>query len=104
MVDHYQEPRGVLFELPHVTSDTLVSLKVKGVIERVTVEMGNFFEGVPAGGDAYLLSHIIHDWDEDRCLVILRNIRKAMNPAGRLLIVEMVLPRATYRIPAKCWI
>ena len=101
ILNRYPEPRGVLFELPHVTSDTLVSLKAKGVIERVTVEMGNFFEGVPAGGDAYLLSHIIHDWDEDRCLVILRNIRNAMNPAGRLLIVEMVLPAGDIPHPGK---
>ena len=52
---------------------------------------GNFFESVPAGADAYILSHIIHDWNEDQCLTILGHVRKAMNPAGRLLIVEMVI-------------
>ncbi|MFQ5627035.1 MAG: methyltransferase, partial [Methyloligellaceae bacterium] len=53
---------------------------------------GNFFETVPAGGDAYLLSHIIHDWNEDQCLTILANCRKVMKPSSKLLIIEMVLP------------
>lgn len=101
ILNRYPAPRGVLLELPHVTSDALGRFKVKGVIERVKVETGDFFEGVPAGGDAYLLSHIIHDWDEDRCLVILRNIRKAMNAAGRLLIMEMVLPAGDVPHPGK---
>ena len=47
---------------------------------------------MPAGGDAYVLSHIIHDWNEDQCLTILGHCRKAMAPDGRLLIVETVLP------------
>jgi hypothetical protein len=54
-----------------------------------------------AGADAYILSHIIHDWDEDQCLTILGHVRKAMNPAGRLLIVEMVLPPGDTPHPGK---
>ena len=53
---------------------------------------GNFFESIPAGADHYILSHIIHDWNEEECLTILRNCREAMGPDGKLLIVEMVLP------------
>ena len=67
-------------------------LKERGVESRVTIECGSFFEGVPAGGDAYVLSHIIHDWSEPQCLTILGHCRKAMGPNGRLLIVETVLP------------
>ena len=67
-------------------------LKAHGVDERVTIESGSFFEGVPSGGDAYLLSHIIHDWTEEQCLTILGHCRAAMKPTGRLLIVETVLP------------
>ena len=62
----------------------------------MTIEPGDFFTSVPAGADAYILSHIIHDWDEDQCLTILGHVRKAMNPASRLLIVEMVLPPRRY--------
>ena len=64
--------------------DTLKSL--------VTIESGSFFDSVPEGGDLYIVSHIIHDWSEEQCLTILGNIRKAMKPDGKLLIVEFVLP------------
>ncbi|MFI5011007.1 MAG: methyltransferase [Hyphomicrobiales bacterium] len=62
---------------------------------------GDFFETVPLSGDAYVLSHIIHDWSEDRCLMILAHVRKAMKPDGRLLIVEMVLPPGDAPHPGK---
>jgi hypothetical protein len=84
--------RGVLFDLPHVVRDAPALLKARGVDTRVTIETGSFFEGVPAGGDAYLLSHIIHDWSEEQCLTILGHCRTAMRPDSRLLIVETVLP------------
>jgi len=84
--------RGVLFDLPHVVRDAPALLKARGVEARVTIETGSFFERVPAGGDAYLLSHIIHDWSEAQCLTILGHCREAMRPDGRLLIVETVLP------------
>jgi len=67
----------------------------------VSIESGSFFESVPAGGDAYILSHIIHDWSEDQCLTILGNCRKAMKPTSRLLIVEMVLPPGNAMHPGK---
>ena len=59
---------------------------------RVTIESGNFFEGVSSGGEVYILSHIIHDWNEAQCLTILGHVRKEMAKDGRLLIVETVLP------------
>jgi hypothetical protein len=85
-------PRGVLFDRPHVVRDAPSLLKARGVAARVTIEPGDFFESVPAGGDVYVLSHIIHDWNEDQCLAILGHCRNAMKPDGRLLIVETVLP------------
>lgn len=84
--------RGVLYDLPHVVTDAPPLLDSFGVADRVTIESGSFFERVPAGHDAYLLSHIIHDWDDDENATILGNVREAMKPDGRLLIVEMVLP------------
>src|SRR5215510_1485376 len=68
ILTRYAEPRGVLFDLPHVVAEAPAFLKEKGVSSRVTIEAGDFFKGAPAGGDAYVLSHIVHDWDEDRCL------------------------------------
>ena len=82
----------MLFDRPHVVRDAPALLEARGVKERVTIEPGDFFEKVPAGGDAYLLSHIIHDWNEEQCLTILGHCRNVIKSDGRLLIVETVLP------------
>ena len=92
VLSRHPNVRGVLYDLPHVVADAPALLESHGVAERVTIESGNFFEGVPAGHDAYLLSHIIHDWDDGENATILKNVREAMKPDGKLLIVEMVLP------------
>jgi hypothetical protein len=97
----YPEPRGLLFDRPHVVVDAAKLLKAKGVVDRVTIEAGDFFQTVPAGGDAYILSHIMHDWSDEQCLTILGHCRKAIKPGGRLLIVEMVLPRGDAPHPGK---
>jgi SAM-dependent methyltransferase len=88
----YPQPRGVLFDRSHVVAEAPALLRSRGVEDRVSIEPGNFFEHVPPGGDIYILSHIIHDWNEDQCLTILGNCRKALKPGARLLIVEFVLP------------
>ncbi len=88
----YPQPTGILFDRPHVVADAPALLGARGVQDRVSIEHGDFFERVPAGGDAYILSHIIHDWNEEQCLTILGNCRKAMKPGAKLLIVEFVLP------------
>lgn len=93
--------RGVLFDLPHVVSDAPALLEARGVGDRVSVEAGSFFEGVPSGGDAYLLSHVLHDWPEEQCLAILGNCREAMPRDGRLLVVETVLPPGDTPHPGK---
>lgn len=84
--------RGILADLPHVVKDAPAFLSAKGVSDRVSVAPHNFFESVPEGGDAYILSHILHDWSAGQCLTILGNLHKAMTADARLLIVEMVLP------------
>ena len=92
ILTHHAGPRGLLFDRPHVVGDAPALLKAKDVSDRVTIEAGDFFKSVPVGGDAYVLSHIIHDWSEDECLTILGHVHNAMKPDSRLLIVEMVLP------------
>ena len=94
-------PRGVLFDLPHVVREAPELLRARGLAGRVSIEAGSFFETVPQGGDAYVLSHIIHDWSESQCLTILGHCRKAMGPGGRLLLVEMVLPDGDAFHPGK---
>ena len=70
---------------------------------RCQVEGGDFFRGVPAGGDVYLLKHIVHDWDDERSAVILRNCREAMNEGGKVLVVEGVMPPGNEQSNSKLW-
>ena len=83
--------RGILFDQPHVVSAAGPHLDAAGVVERCKVTGGNFFEAVPTGGDAYILKAIIHDWENDDCVRILRSCRKAMKDGGALLVVEQEL-------------
>jgi hypothetical protein len=94
-------PSGILFDLPHVVRDAPALIESRGLNGRVRIESGSFFDRVPPNGDAYLLSHIIHDWSEDQCLTILGHCRKAMKPGGRVLIVEMVLPDSNAPHPGR---
>jgi hypothetical protein len=84
--------RGVLVDLAHVTEVARRNLAERGLAERAEVVTGNMFESVPAGGEAYVLKWILHDWDDAACVTILKNVRAAIGPEGRLLIVDRVLP------------
>jgi hypothetical protein len=92
ILTRYPQPKGILFDRRHVVTDAPALLRALDVEDRVSIAHGSFFDNVPAGGDLYILSHIIHDWTEEQCLTILGNCRKAMKPGARLLIVEFVLP------------
>jgi hypothetical protein len=93
--------RGILFDLPQAVKHAPAFLQQRGVADRVRIESGSFFEGVPAGADAYILSHIIHDWNPEQCQTILGHCRKAMASDALLLLVEMVLPEGDAFHPGK---
>ena len=84
--------RGILFDLPHVIAGSRPVLAAAGVSERVEVVEGSFFEFVPRGADVYLLSQVLHDWDDAHCATILRSCRAAMSAEARLLISELLVP------------
>ncbi len=92
VLQKYPEMKGILFDLPHVVERARERIEAAGVGDRCELIAGDFFESVPEGADAYFLRHIIHDWDDERSLTILRNCHAAMAPAGRLLVVESVIP------------
>lgn len=92
ILSRHQGPHGLVYDQPHVVTEARALLSERGMSDRITTLAGNFFESVPAGYDAYILSHIIHDWDDEKSGQILVNIRKGINPEGRLLILEWVLP------------
>lgn len=84
--------RGILFDAPHGTADAPQVLEAAGVADRCTIENGSYFESVPAGADAYLLKHTLHDFTEEQCLAVLKNIRDAISADGSVFVVEYVLP------------
>jgi hypothetical protein len=86
------QARGVLFDLPSVVHGAGTLLDEAGVSGRCAVEGGSFFDAVPDGADTYLLKTVIHDWDDEQSLRILRNVRTAITSEGTLLLMELVLP------------
>jgi len=82
--------RGVLFDLPHVVAGAPKQLASMGVTERCEVVGGDFFKQVPTG-DAYVMKHIIHDWDDARSIEIMKTIHRAAKPGAKLLLVESVI-------------
>jgi hypothetical protein len=87
----HRKPKGIVFDLPHVVERTEKYLASHRMSHRCRTVGGSFFEAVPAGADAYLLRHILHDWDEEQSLLILRAIRNAIPAHGKLLVIESVI-------------
>jgi hypothetical protein len=84
---------GVLFDLPSVIARAAKDQHVtaNGIAKRCTLEAGDIFESVPKGGDAYIMKHILHDWDDEHSVKILANCRAAMNEKGKVLVVDNVI-------------
>jgi SAM-dependent methyltransferase len=92
---------GVLLERPQVVEEARAAIVAQGLGERCAVVEGDFFAAVPAGADVFILSHIVHDWDEHSALRILRNVRAAMKPGARLLVLETVMAQGGGPDPSK---
>lgn len=92
LLQKHPRMKGILFDLPHVIERAQERMRASGLLDRCQLVSGSFFDAVPAGADAYLLRHIIHDWDEEKCLTILRNCHRAMASASKLLVIESVIP------------
>jgi hypothetical protein len=84
--------RGVLFDVAAGLAGAREKLEKGGLAGRVDVVEGSFFEAVPGEGDLYMLKSIIHDWDDEHALDILRTCRRAMQPSARLVLIERTLP------------
>jgi O-methyltransferase domain/Dimerisation domain len=83
---------GVLVDLPEAVARAAQRFAAAGLDGRVECEAGDFFAAVPPGADAYLLSRVIHDWDDADARRILTCCREAMGPHARLLLVEALMP------------
>ncbi len=96
-----QHLQGILFDQPTVIDGAVETLEKEAISNRVELVSGNFFESVPAGADVYTMKHIIHDWDDEQSIKILRNIHSVMNEDGKVLIIEMVVPEGNEPSPSK---
>lgn len=83
---------GVVYELPHLMDRVEAFLQEQGLLPRCKFVSGSFFQSIPEGSDLYMLKRILHDWDDQACLSILRNCREAMMSTSRLLIIDAVMP------------
>jgi hypothetical protein len=83
---------GIVFDQPPAAERAHTHIAESGLAERCEAVGGNFFKEVPDGADAYILKHVIHDWNDDRAVTILKTCHRAMGKNGKLLIVESVYP------------
>jgi len=92
--------KGTLYDMPHVVAGAHEG-PLKSMMERCTLASGDMFSSVPAGADAYIMKHIIHDWPDDVCIKILKACRKSVNPGGKLLVVDHVIQPGNDFAPGK---
>jgi hypothetical protein len=94
LLAHQPSLLGIVADRPEVAATAAAALAARGLGERARAESADFFLEVPSGGDVYVLSNVLHDWDDADALSILRTVHHAMGPAARLLVVENVLDAA----------
>ena len=99
-MQRYPDMQGVLFDLPEVVAG-VPEERLKAGGDRLRVEAGSFFEQVPQGCDAYMMKHIIHDWSDEHCRMILRLVREQLPAEGRVLVCEQVMPDGPGPSPTK---
>ncbi|MCX6248996.1 MAG: methyltransferase [Bacteroidetes bacterium] len=87
----HKSSSGILFDLPEGLTRSGIILNKYGVANRVKVMEGTFFDTAPAGADAYILKNILHNWSDEECLKILKNIVEVLPARGKILILEMVI-------------
>jgi hypothetical protein len=92
ILQKYPDLKGILFDMPPIVEQAKDLVDSYGVTDRCERMGGNFFTAVAAKADAYIMKNIIHDWDDEQCITILRNCRSSMKAGGKVLVVELILP------------
>lgn len=92
LLKEYPALTGLLADLPHVVEGGRKAVEAAGLADRCECYPCDFFEEVPAGASAYIFKHIVHDWDDERSIAILKNCRDAIPVDGKLLLIEFVIP------------
>lgn len=97
----YPSLKGVVADVPSVIKNTKELIKSRGLDKRCETVECDFFRNIPSGGDAYILSNILHDWPDNKCRIILDNCYEEMKPGSKLLIIEMIVPTGNQPSMAK---
>jgi len=92
VLNAHPDMRGVLFDLAQGLAGAGENLEAQGVGSRTSLVEGSFFESVPHDGDLYMLKSIIHDWDDEQAVAILKTCRRAMQPQAKLVLLERTVP------------
>ncbi|HKR49523.1 MAG TPA: methyltransferase [Pseudonocardiaceae bacterium] len=87
-----QQARGTLFDTAGVLAEAPSILAAVGVADRCEIIASDFFDSIPGGADAYLLKSVLHDWDDESCIRIMANCRKAMAPNGKVVVLTSIIP------------
>ena len=90
ILSEYPGTKGILFDLPAVVEIARPKVEASPLADRVQVVGGSFFEGVPPA-DLYTMKQILHDWDDEECIRILKSIRAAIKPGGRLAVIDHII-------------
>ena len=103
VLSRYPNMRGILFDLPNVIEEATCHICSLKLDHRCETVVGDFFESIPAGADAYYMQHILHDWADEPALKILANCRRALEgrPGGRLIVLDSVIGEDSVPSPAK---
>jgi predicted O-methyltransferase YrrM len=101
ILSRYPEMKGVVFDLPNVVPGAADVLTEAGVADRAEMVGGDYLHAVPAHGDAYTISHVLHQVSDAEAVTVLTNIRKVMNPVGRVLVIDPVIPEGDLPHPGK---
>jgi hypothetical protein len=100
ILSRYEHPSGVVFDLPHVVGEATVDVDRAGLAHRCAVAGGSYLDGVPAGGDLYVIKSVLMDCADDEARLILRHVRQAMNEAGAVLVIETMIGTPNQGQPA----
>lgn len=100
-LQRYTSMKGILFDQGHVLERTARIVRDAGLSDRCALNAGDFFETIPGGADVYTMRHILHDWSDELCVRILKNIREIIPASGRLLVIETVVPEGNEPSPSK---
>ncbi len=95
ILKRYPKAKGIVADLPYIEAQAKASIQEAGMADRCRFQAADFFQGVPEGADAHVLKFILHDWNDEESVQLLKSCRSAIAPDGRILVLEVVVPESS---------